>query len=59
VNRLHGDLGEILRTDDTERAFAGQGAEAMNVSRADFQKRIVSEMARWAAVVKELGLPRE
>lgn len=59
IARLHAEIADILRTDETRQAFAMQGAEAMNISAAEFQKRIVAETARWGAVVKELGLQRD
>jgi tripartite-type tricarboxylate transporter receptor subunit TctC len=56
LNRLNGEIGNVVRTSDMQQRFARDGAEPVTSTPAQFSERIVSEVARWRKVVKEANL---
>jgi tripartite-type tricarboxylate transporter receptor subunit TctC len=53
VERLHKEISAILALDEIQKAFREQGAEAENMSSAEFGQFIAEESAKWARVIKE------
>ncbi len=57
VNRLHGDVVKILAAPDVKERFATIiGGETVGSSPEEFAQDIRTDIARWAAIVKESGL---
>lgn len=59
VARLNREIGEILRSPESQAAFLAQGAEAApgtSLALADFVK---TEGVKWARVIKEAGITAE
>jgi tripartite-type tricarboxylate transporter receptor subunit TctC len=59
IDPLHDAIGVILATEETQRRFSTEGAEAMPMSRAEFGRFIAAETAKWARVVKQAGITPE
>jgi tripartite-type tricarboxylate transporter receptor subunit TctC len=56
VERLHRELSAILTSAETQRRFQTEGAEAVQMSSAEFGKLIAADTEKWARVVKEAGI---
>jgi tripartite-type tricarboxylate transporter receptor subunit TctC len=56
LDRLNGEMNEIVRMPDVQQALLLQGAEAGKGSRAEVGAYIRSEVARWGEIVKASGL---
>src|SRR5262249_31883463 len=59
VDRLHKELSGILTSAETQRRFLDEGAEAVQMSPAEFGAFIAAETAKWTRVVKEAGIRAE
>ncbi|MFN7086487.1 MAG: tripartite tricarboxylate transporter substrate binding protein [Burkholderiales bacterium] len=59
VKRLHGEVAAILASAEIQKKLESQGAEAVNMSSAEFGKFIRAETTKWAKVVKEAGIKAE
>ena len=59
VDRLHAAVAEVLKSADTEKYLADQGAAPMNMSPAEFGTFIKSEIDKWGPVVKAAGMKAE
>jgi tripartite-type tricarboxylate transporter receptor subunit TctC len=59
VKRLHGEVAAILKLPEMQKWFVTEGAEAADMSTAQFSKFILSEMAKWGKVVKAAGIKAE
>jgi tripartite-type tricarboxylate transporter receptor subunit TctC len=59
VDRLHKELSAIALSAETRKRFENEGAEALQMSAADFGRFIADETAKWARVVKEAGISAE
>jgi tripartite-type tricarboxylate transporter receptor subunit TctC len=59
VERLHQEVAAVQASADTKRRFDTEGAEALQLSPADFGAFIAAETAKWARVVKEAGISAE
>ena len=55
VNRINGDINQLLGTREIAERFATQGAEPHPVTPEQFAKILHSDIAKWAKVVKESG----
>jgi tripartite-type tricarboxylate transporter receptor subunit TctC len=53
VDRLHKEVSEILSLAETQKKLLSQGAEADQMSQAEFGTFIAAEMKKWERVVKE------
>jgi tripartite-type tricarboxylate transporter receptor subunit TctC len=56
LDRLQNELAAIVGSAETKKRFDAEGAEAVQMSAADFGKFIADETAKWARVVKEAGI---
>jgi tripartite-type tricarboxylate transporter receptor subunit TctC len=59
VERLHQEVVAVQASAETKRRFETEGAEALQMSPADFGAFIAAETAKWARVVKEAGITAE
>ena len=55
IDRLNKELDAILKSEDTKKFFADQGAEAGGGSPEDLNAFVRAETAKWAKVVKDSG----
>jgi tripartite-type tricarboxylate transporter receptor subunit TctC len=53
VDKLHKEIQAILALDEIKKAFRDQGAEAENLTPAEFGKFIAEESAKWGKVLKQ------
>jgi tripartite-type tricarboxylate transporter receptor subunit TctC len=59
VDRLHKELSVILTSAETQKRLAAEGAEALQMSPAEFGAFIAAETVKWARVVKEANIRAE
>jgi tripartite-type tricarboxylate transporter receptor subunit TctC len=59
VTRLNTELVRILQTADVKERFANLGVEARSSSVADFSALIKAEIARYAKLIKDIGITPE
>ncbi len=59
VERLHQEVVAVQASAETKRRFDTEGAEALQMSPADFGAFIAAETAKWARVVREAGISAE
>ena len=59
VERLHHEVAAVQASAETKRRFDTEGAEALQMSPAEFGAFIAAETAKWARVVKEAGISAE
>jgi len=59
VERLHQEVAAVQASAETKRRFDTEGAEALQMSPAEFGAFIAAETAKWARVVKEAGISAE
>lgn len=59
VSRLNGELRKILASNETNEAFAKQGAASDWSTPQDLAARMTQELGRWAQVAKDAGIKPE
>ena len=59
VNKLHAEIVKILAQPEIKDRIAGEGAEVVGSTPAEFTAYIKSEIARWGRVIKQAGLKVE
>jgi len=59
VERLNQEVAAVQASAETKRRFETEGAEAAQMSPAEFGAFIAAETAKWARVVKEAGITAE
>jgi tripartite-type tricarboxylate transporter receptor subunit TctC len=59
VQRLHKELAVILTSAETQKRLAAEGAEAVQMSSAEFGTFVANETVKWARVVKEANIKAE
>ena len=55
VDKLNAEIGKIISRPDLQKMWAGQGAVAMLMSPAEFDKYLRADIAKWAHVVEVSG----
>jgi len=55
VDRLNGALTKVMGRPDVKQAWNEQGAEPMPMTPAEFERYLVSDIAKWARIVKVSG----
>ena len=55
IDRLNKELDAILKSEETKKFFADQGAEAGGGTPEELNAFVRSETAKWAKVVKDSG----
>ena len=59
VDRLNKELAAIALSAEAKKRFESEGAEAVQMSPAEFGKHVADETVKWARVVKEAGISAE
>ena len=59
VTRLNSELARILQTNDVKERFANLGVEAKSSSPGEFSALIKTELARYAKLIKDIGITPE
>jgi len=59
VDRLSREIEAVQKSNDVQKQFALQGAEAVVMKPAEFGAYMVSEMNKWEKVVKQGGIKEE
>jgi tripartite-type tricarboxylate transporter receptor subunit TctC len=59
IERLHKEFSVILTSAETKRRFETEGAEAVQMTPDEFGRFVAAETAKWAAVVKGIGIRGE
>jgi tripartite-type tricarboxylate transporter receptor subunit TctC len=59
VDKLAADIGNVLRDSRNQERFASLGFEVIASSPQEFREAIVSEIQRWAKVVKDANIKAE
>jgi tripartite-type tricarboxylate transporter receptor subunit TctC len=59
IDKVHGDLATVLQSADVQQRMNDLVIDAAATSPEAFTEFIRSEMARWAKVVKEAGIPQQ
>ena len=59
VERLHQEVAAVQASAETRRRFETEGAEAVQMSPAEFGAFIAAETAKWARVVRDAGISAE
>ena len=59
VARLNREIGEILRSPESQAAFLAQGAEASPGTPQELAAFIKAEGAKWAQIIREAGIKPE
>jgi len=57
INKLNTEVAAILRLPETERRFAAESAEIDIRTPAEIRKMIPVNLAKWAKVAKDAGMP--
>ena len=55
VNRLHGEIVKILAQPEIKDRIAGEGAEVVGSTPAEFATFLKADIARWAPLIKQSG----
>jgi tripartite-type tricarboxylate transporter receptor subunit TctC len=56
VAKVQGDLGKILGAADMKEIFLKEGAEAVQMSAADFGRTVSSEIEQWRKIAAKAGI---
>lgn len=59
LDKLNTDVTSVLRTPDIEQRLTDLVMPPTPTSRAEFDQFIRSEIARWAQVIKDAGIPKQ
>jgi tripartite-type tricarboxylate transporter receptor subunit TctC len=59
VDKLNREANAALADPDMKKRFASEGADPMPMSRAEFEKFMSEETAKWAKVARETGIKIE
>jgi tripartite-type tricarboxylate transporter receptor subunit TctC len=59
VEKLHKEITAVQNSDEVKKHFATEGAQAVQMSSAEFGSFIEKEMKKWERVVKEGGIKAE
>jgi tripartite-type tricarboxylate transporter receptor subunit TctC len=59
LDKLNADLREAMRAPDVERRLTELGMPPAPTTRDEFDQFIRSEIAKWAQVIKDAGIPKQ
>ena len=59
VDKLHDAVAMVLKSEDTQKYLANEGAAPIEMSSAEFGKFIDAEIAKWGPVVQKAGMKAE
>jgi tripartite-type tricarboxylate transporter receptor subunit TctC len=57
IARLNREINEILRMPDTQKRFAAEGLVPGGGTAEELGKFLRSELAKWGALIKQIGIP--
>jgi tripartite-type tricarboxylate transporter receptor subunit TctC len=58
LDKLNADLHEVLRVPTVDQRLTELGMPPAPTSREEFDKFIRAEIARWAQVIRDAGIPK-
>jgi tripartite-type tricarboxylate transporter receptor subunit TctC len=56
VAKLHADVQAAMRAPDLRTRLTTAGFDLLDVGPAEFRRMIESDMARWAELIRKLGI---
>jgi len=56
IDRIHREVVEILKTAEMQKRMAGDGAEGVGSSPAEFAAYVKAETARWSEVIRKSNI---
>ena len=59
LDKLNADINTVLRMPDVQQRLHELVTEGPPTSREEFDKFIRAEIARWAQVIKDAGIPQQ
>ena len=59
TQRLQSEISAVVAAPEVQKWFVSEGAESFPLTREEFRKWIVSEIAKWGKVVKTAGIKPE
>ena len=59
LNRIAGDVVAVLQSPQVKNQFAEQGADAGNMTQAEYAKYVDSEITKWAKVISDANIKAE
>ncbi len=59
VSKLHLELENLLKSDETKKRLENEGADVIRMDPAEFGRFMAAETLKWAKVVKEAGITAE
>ena len=59
LNRISGDVVAVLQSPQVKNQFAEQGADAGNMTQAEYAKYVDSEITKWAKVISDANIKAE
>ena len=59
VELLHREANAVLADAEMKKRFTNEGAEAMPMTRPEFEKFLATETVKWAKIAKETGIKAE
>jgi tripartite-type tricarboxylate transporter receptor subunit TctC len=59
LNRISGDVVAALQSPQVKNQFAEQGADAGNMTQAEYAKYVDSEITKWAKVISDANIKAE
>jgi tripartite-type tricarboxylate transporter receptor subunit TctC len=59
IDKLHDEITRILRHPDDRERLAGMGLEIIASTPEEFRSAVISEIQRWAKVVKAANIKAE
>lgn len=59
INRLNGEIARVMRSPDMKNRLAGEGAEPVSSTPAEFAAFIKTEIAKWGKVIRGAGISIE
>lgn len=59
LDKVHADLTAVLRMPEIQQRFKDMVIEVAPTSREEFAQFIRAEAARWARVIKAVGIPQQ
>jgi tripartite-type tricarboxylate transporter receptor subunit TctC len=59
LNKISGDVLTVLQSPQVKNQFAEQGADAGNMTQAEYAKYVDSEITKWAKVISDANIKAE
>jgi tripartite-type tricarboxylate transporter receptor subunit TctC len=59
LDKINADIHEVLRQPEIEKRLTDLGMPPAPTTRDEFDKFIRGEIAKWAQVIKDAGIPKQ